>query len=341
MLINCKSIIKSYWLTRISLIAIASVALASCGGGGGGGGGGGSSTGEVTNNTFDADSRNLALSTEGSSVVSTLDSGEMFVIDGDITTVNSWNPLSVDDTITVELSAISSLENITLRHEGLTSNSFFRIDLSSNGVDYTPLDFLVDCTRLQFGALFSCDFESTAQFVRLTIAGNEGNIELYEVEVTARLGTAMEPMRSAFIDNNSTWVKSCSLLDQQDLSNGYSINTITINNNAVRQTFDSYSDPACTQPGSDQFQLVDTGTFTVGELVDANGESARMIDIVYTSTVVDGRVSDQPFPPLYTLVQTVADSLYFGDAFSRGVNDGSTSALRPNELDFTDEYIRQ
>ena len=337
MFINCKRLSKPYWLTRITLIAIVSIALASCGGGGGGG----SSTGGVTNNTFDADSRNLALSTEGGAVVSTLDSGEMFVIDGDVTTVNSWNPLSVDDTITVELAAISLLENITLRHEGLTSNSFFRIDLSSNGVDYTPLDFLVDCTRLQFGALFSCDFERTAQFVRLTVAGNEGNIDLYEIEITGRLGTLTEPMRSAFVDNNSTWVKSCSLLDQQNLSGSYSINTITINNNVVTQTFDSYSDPACTQPGPNQFQLVDTGIFTVGELVDASGESARIIDIVYTSRVVDGQASGGPFRSLYTLVQPVGDSLYFGDAFSGGVNDGRTSALRPNELDFIDEYIRQ
>ena len=148
--------------------------------------GGGSTTSSSTSPTTPGTPQNIALSSQGATISSSFAGNESFTIDGDTTNSNFWAAGSNGDSLTIDFKQSYILSNITIRNTQMNSNTEFKVELSSDNINYTEVQLFSGsqprCTSLTLGSVFSCDLNFAAQYLRLTILMDANNIEIYEIE---------------------------------------------------------------------------------------------------------------------------------------------------------------
>ena len=151
------------------------------------GGGSSSSTTTTTSNVPNTSgASNVALASKGAVATSSFSGNESFVIDGDTSTINFWEPGANNDTITIDFSQSYAVSRVQIYSMNMTGSNDFTIEFSENGTDFNLLDFFSDCLNLSFGSSgYSCDLNQLqdARYVRLTILQKADIIDIYEIEV--------------------------------------------------------------------------------------------------------------------------------------------------------------
>ena len=170
---------------RILIYLALSTLLIACGGSSGGG------SSSANNNNNNSTPTNVALSSNGASISSTFAGNESFVNDGDTGTTNFWVAGAAGDSLTIAFDQQYTLSNITIHNDDMNSNTEFRLELSSNGVDYNEVLIFSGatqpgCINLTLGSIFDCDLDYAASHLRLTLLDDIANIRIYEIEATGQ-----------------------------------------------------------------------------------------------------------------------------------------------------------
>jgi len=132
-----------------------------------------------------------------------------------------------------------------------------------------------------------------------------------------------------------SWVKSCSAQDPNDPDTYYDVITVSFASNRFDSSVEIYTDTGCTIPDALSPNPTASGNFTVGNnLTTTGGLEATELD----SQVIlsNGRTFNSND---FNIFYITGNILYVGD--TRGTNDGSTPALRPDSLDLNRGFDRQ
>ena len=154
--------------------------LTACGGGG-----------SAHNTSSNSITGNLALPTNGAEVSATYDEDSAaFTTDGDNTTSLYWAGNIADDAVTVNLSSVADVTEISIYTNdlSLSSNPNKYIEVSKDGEAWSAtaqlFDSVIPCTELALadGKIY-CKFSQVQEIQYVRVRVMNGQINIHEIEV--------------------------------------------------------------------------------------------------------------------------------------------------------------
>ncbi len=167
-----------------------------------------------------------------------------------------------------------------------------------------------------------------------------------ETSMPANGGTT-PPVTSSDSALNGTWIRSCGVSDEDDLSEGYEIINLTFNGDTGTSTVYSYSDASCSTPttqGPQVIALEVSFVFPDGSVTTSLGD-AKYIDVTTEGATADGvQVPNATgfTETLYDIYLVTNDGkLYFGnDNELDDSANGDSPETRPQTLETTFFFTR-
>ncbi len=187
-------------LLNKALISLAVIGLVGCGGGGGSTGtstSSNSTSSKIKQTNSQTVKKNVALASNGATVTATYDvDSAQKVIDGDTSTSIHWSGNISNDSVTVDLGSVITLQDLTIYTNDTTfstSSPTKIVEISSDGTSWKTTAQLVGgdvaCQSVSLGnGKIFCAFvdNQNVRFikVKITTTSDVGLINIYEIEAT-------------------------------------------------------------------------------------------------------------------------------------------------------------
>ena len=139
---------------------------------------------------------------------------------------------------------------------------------------------------------------------------------------------------------DGVWLQACTVNDPTDLSDGYSVTTLTNNGTSSSVRSLEYTDSACSVPNMPAEIVIDAVIVFTGDTTDTALGQATNIDVSFDSATVDGVSQSVPPQTIYDIAFTTGNELYFGDDEIDPARDGSSPGARPVVLE-SPPFLRQ
>jgi len=139
---------------------------------------------------------------------------------------------------------------------------------------------------------------------------------------------------------DGVWLQACTVNDPTDLSDGYSVTTLTNNGTSSSVRSLEYTDSACSVPNMPAEIVIDAVIVFTGDTTDTALGQATNIDVSFDSATVDGVSQSVPPQTIHDIAFTTGNELYFGDDEIDPARDGSSPGARPVVLE-SPPFLRQ
>jgi len=147
---------------------------------------------------------------------------------------------------------------------------------------------------------------------------------------------ALTPTNGTATVFEGEWYKPCGLADDNGPVVVYDVVTVTFRGNTFHSDIKNYIDSNCSITFSQYPNPTATGTFALSDVVITTTSGLQATEFVSHISTSSGASFDNDDYDIYYLS---ADTLYFGD--TKGTEDGTCAALRPDTLNFNRGFIFQ